>query len=183
MRRKATRKKKKWTWVLPLLLAAAIILFATTTRNRAGWILYLFLIQTIIILFTVQGMRFVCRKDSSVFAWKVEDRPKHWRAIDIASKILITAALAFLLITQTIPFVRDLPLLLTGTEPHANVVVTSGYDYRKDRGAVLPPSVRVRDEDSGAEFEVYLFHGEIAAGTHVEIAYLPHAKHALVVQK
>lgn len=62
-------------------------------------------------------------------------------------------------------------------------MVTSGYDARKDRGAVLPPSVRVRDADSGAELEVYLFHGEIAAGERMEIAYLPHAKHALVVQK
>lgn len=95
MRRKATRKKKKWKWVLPLLLIAAIVLFATTTRDRAGWILYLLLIQAIIILFTVQGMQFVCRKDSSVFAWKVEERPKHWKAIDIVSKGLITAALAF----------------------------------------------------------------------------------------
>ena len=77
----------------------------------------------------------------------------------------------------------DLPLLLTGTEPHADVVVTSGYDARKDRGAVLPPSVRVRDADNGTESEVYLFHGEIADGEHIEIAYLPHAKHALVVQK
>lgn len=72
---------------------------------------------------------------------------------------------------------------LTGTEERATVIIVSGYDYSKENEAVLPPLVRVQNIEDETEFRVYLFHGEIDAGEYIQIEYLPHSKHARVIQK
>lgn len=151
-------------------------------RSKPAWILYLLLIQVLIVIITINGMQFVFSKKSSIFAWKIKDRPKHWRIYDCIAKVMITAGLTFLIIHYTLPFMLDVPRLLTGTEEHATVVVASGYDYRKENGAVLPPEVKVRNVEDGTEFRVYLFHGEIDAGECVQIEYLPCSKNARVIQ-
>lgn len=119
----------------------------------------------------------------SIFAWKIKDRPKHWKTYDLIAKVIITAGLAFLVITYTLPFTLDIPRLLTGTEERATVIIVSGYDYSKENEAVLPPLVRVQNVEDETEFRVYLFHGEIGAGEYIQIEYLPHSKHARVIQK
>lgn len=151
-------------------------------RSKPAWILYLLLIQVLIVIITINGMQFVFSKKSSIFAWKIKDRPKHWRTYDCIAKVMITAGLTFLIIHYTLPFMLDVPRLLTGTEERAIVVVASGYDYRKEKGAVLPPEVKVRNVEDGTELRVYLFHGEIDAGECVQIEYLPCSKNARVIQ-
>lgn len=99
------------------------------------------------------------------------------------AKVIVTAGLAFLVITYTLPFTLDIPRLLTGTEERATVIIVSGYDYSKENEAVLPPLVRVQNVEDETEFRVYLFHGEIDAGEYIQIEYLPHSKHARVIQK
>lgn len=152
-------------------------------RSKPVWIFYLLLIQALIVIMVIKGMQFVLKKESSIFAWKIKDRPKHWKTYDLIAKVIITAGLAFLVITYTLPFTLDIPRLLTGTEERATVVVVSGYDYSKENEAVLPPLVRVQNVEDETEFRVYLFHGEIDAGEYIRIEYLPHSKHARVIQK
>ncbi len=152
-------------------------------RSKPAWIFYLLLIQALIAIMTIKGMQFVFKKGSSIFVWKVKDRPKHWKTFDLIAKVIITSGLAFLVVTYMLPFVLDIPCLLTGTEERATVVVVSGYDYRKENETVLPPLVRVQNVEDGTKFRVYLFHGEIDAGECMQIEYLPHSKHARVIQK
>lgn len=152
-------------------------------RSKPAWIFYLLLIQALIVIMAIKGMQFVLKKESSIFAWKIKDRPKHWKTYDLIAKVIITAGLAFLVITYTLPFTLDIPRLLTGTEERATVIIVSGYDYSKENEAVLPPLVRVQNVEDETEFRVYLFHGEIDAGEYIQIEYLPHSKHAQVIQK
>ena len=165
-----------------IAVAVMIVIAAVITRNKLTWILYLLLIQVLIVIMAIHGMRFAFQKKSSIFAWKIKDRPKHWRTYDFIAKVMITAGLAFLIIYYTLPFMLDVPRLLTGTEERATVVVVSGYDYRKENGAVLPAEVKVRNVEDGTEFSVYLFHGEIDAGECVQMEYLPYSKNARVIQ-
>lgn len=121
-------------------------------RSKPAWIFYLLLIQALIVIMAIKGMQFVLKKESSIFAWKIKDRPKHWKTYDLIAKVIITAGLAFLVITYTLPFTLDIPCLLTGTEERATVIIVSGYDYSKENEAVLPPLVRVQNVEDETEF-------------------------------
>ena len=178
------KEKKGMPAAICVWIAVAVMIFiaAVITGSKLTWILYLLLIQALIVIITINGMQFVFSKKSSIFAWKIKDRPKHWRTYDFIAKVMITAGLAFLVIYYTLPFMLDVPRLLTGAEERATVVVASGYDYRKEKGAVLPPEVKVRNVEDGTELRVYLFHREIDAGECVQIEYLPCSKNARVIQ-
>ena len=73
-------------------------------RSKPAWIFYLLLIQALIVIMAIKGMQFVLKKESSIFAWKIKDRPKHWKTYDLIAKVIVTAGLAFLVITYTLPF-------------------------------------------------------------------------------
>ena len=100
-------------------------------RSKPAWIFYLLLIQALIAIMTIKGMQFVFKKGSSIFVWKIKDRPKHWKTFDLIAKVIITSGLAFLVVTYMLPFVLDIPCLLTGTEERATVVVVSGMTTGK----------------------------------------------------
>lgn len=154
----------------------------TFLYSKLAWLIYLFSIYALLMYSSVQGVQFIFKKGSSIFRFRVEDRPKHYKRIDAVVKSVIALGIVIVTFFYTLPFTMDIPYIVTGKEKCATVLAIGHVD-RMERKSVLPSSILVRDMNDGTEFRVYLFTGEQKAGEELDIEYLPFSRQAYVVQR
>lgn len=166
----------------PLVMIVLSGAIKTLLYGKLAWLLYLFFVYALLIYSSVQGIRFILRKGSSIFKFKVEDRPKHYKLFDAVAKSVIALGIVIVTFFYTLPFTLDIPYIVAGKEKCATVLAVGHID-RMERKSVLPASILVRDMNDGTEFRVYLFTGEQKAEEVLNIEYLPFSKQAYVVQR
>lgn len=149
-------------------------------HSKFAWLSYLFFLYAILIYGSVYGVRFILRKNSSIF--KQKDKPGYHKSIDVAAKGVIAVGLVIVTIVYTLPFTLDIPYIVTGKEKFASVITIGHYDSRQERRSVMPPEILVRNISDGTEFRIYLFTGGQKSGEVLDIEYLPFSKQAYVLR-
>lgn len=100
---------------------------------------------------------------------------------DIIVKVLILAAVAFVVVKKIVPECMDLPYYNNNEYCYMEGVSQSHKDGRwADRGRC---SVSIKNEDSGEQITVQLgYDGAIEPGDQLKVIYLPNSKHAILLE-
>lgn len=145
-------------------------------NSKGFWLIYTYLFYATMLYASFLGLRFICKKGSSIFEVKV--KPKHYKKIDVVAKAIMAVGIVIITAFYTLPLTLDIPDALRGTETRTTVIAVGNYDPTRVRTNVLWTEVLVQQEDDGVQFYIYLLTGPVKSGEVLEIEYLPFSKQA-----
>lgn len=98
---------------------------------------------------------------------------------DIVVKILVLAAVAYVVVDGIVPECMDLPYYYNNEYCYMEGVAQT----HSDRSARGPHSLYMKDVESGEEIHVtFSYEGTIERGDRLKVKYLPNSKHAILLE-
>lgn len=98
---------------------------------------------------------------------------------DIAAKVLVVVAVAFVVVNRIVPECRDLPYYYNNRFCYMEGVAQN----HSDKSGKGPHSVFIKNEESGEEIRVrFDYKGTIERGDWLKVKYLPNSKQAVLLE-